>query len=79
LAAQERRHHNGSLAWKLRNICSRPRIRSNRESFEISKTIFFFGLTPTEFRRVEYDFAEANNLKNKFNSAAKLAVEDGLY
>lgn len=38
----------------------------------------FFGVTCIQLRRLAYDFAEANNIKNNFDKSARLAGKDWL-
>jgi hypothetical protein len=38
----------------------------------------YSGITPTELRRLLYDFADINNKKKSFNTAIKQAIKDWL-
>ncbi|XP_011859227.1 PREDICTED: uncharacterized protein LOC105556736 [Vollenhovia emeryi] len=39
----------------------------------------FYGLTPRELRRIAFEFAEAKQIKHRFNKSTKLAGKDWLY
>lgn len=39
----------------------------------------YFGITQTELRRLAYDFAETNKIKNNFSKQSQLAGKDWLY
>jgi hypothetical protein len=39
----------------------------------------FYGLTPRELRRIAFEFAEAKQIKHRFNKSVKLAGKDWLY
>lgn len=38
----------------------------------------FYGLTPTELRKIAFDFAEKNQIKHRFNHIKEMAGKDWL-
>jgi hypothetical protein len=39
----------------------------------------FFGIIPTELRKIAYEFVERNGIKNKFSKECRLGSKDWLY
>jgi hypothetical protein len=68
----------------LRAIIGKKCIFNEEQESETEKHVLllaklFFGTTPTELRRIAYDFTERNGIKNNFSKECRLAGKDWLY